>query len=96
MTHADVRAIRGALTQEAFARKLRLSVATVHHWEQGLRSPTGAHVLMLEAIRDNMAGGRKKLVGVTARVAYSHVKGWLLTHGMSICIAFARGGSSKK
>src|SRR6478609_3417325 len=48
-TGADVAALRRfvALTQEAFARALGISVHTLRNWEQGRRSPEGPALALL-------------------------------------------------
>jgi len=54
MTPSAIRAIRGSLTQEQFAKRLRVSLALVRAWERGARIPRGPAVLMLETIRDTL------------------------------------------
>jgi putative transcriptional regulator len=51
----DVRAIRGrlGLSQEAFARRFRFSVASVREWEQGRRRPEAAARTLLRVIAHN-------------------------------------------
>ncbi len=46
----SIRAIRGRLgwSQAQFAAALNVSLATVRHWEQGLRAPDGGHLRLLE------------------------------------------------
>ena len=62
MTAAEVIALRErtGLTQEGLARRMRLSVSTIRHWEQGLRHPDATRRLMLETIRDTLGKGEKK------------------------------------
>ncbi len=55
---ADVRAIRDQLelTQEAFARMIGVSVATLRNWEQGRRVPHGpAQALLRVAVANPRA-----------------------------------------
>jgi putative transcriptional regulator len=51
----DVRAIRARLgmSQEAFARRFRFSVASVREWEQGRRRPEAAARTLLRVIAHN-------------------------------------------
>ena len=51
----DVRAIRGrlGLSQEAFARRFRFSVASVREWGQGRRRPEAAARTLLRVIAHN-------------------------------------------
>ena len=46
----EIRAIRArfAWSQAKFADALNVSLATVRHWEQGLRAPDGGHLRLLE------------------------------------------------
>lgn len=48
----EISAIRRkvALSQESFARKLGISVATLRNWEQGRRRPTGPARRLLDLI----------------------------------------------
>ncbi|MBU6401644.1 MAG: helix-turn-helix domain-containing protein [Verrucomicrobia bacterium] len=39
-----------ALSQSRFARLLGISMRTLHHWEQGTRTPTGAARVLLRLL----------------------------------------------
>ena len=57
----DVAAVRGQLgcTQEQFASRFGISVATLRHWERGDRRPNGPALVLLNLIaRDPQAVGR--------------------------------------
>ena len=49
----DVSALRRrmGMTQEQFAARFGLSVATLRHWERGDRSPQGAALVLLNVIK---------------------------------------------
>ncbi|MHB8272519.1 helix-turn-helix domain-containing protein [Bradyrhizobium sp.] len=49
----DARAIRISLnlTQDEFAKRFNLKLATVRQWEQGRREPHGAALTLLEIIK---------------------------------------------
>jgi len=49
----DARAIRLSLnlTQDEFAKRFNLKLATVRQWEQGRREPHGAALTLLEIIK---------------------------------------------
>lgn len=44
---------RLGLSQAQFARLLGISVRTLHHWEQGTRTPTGAARVLLRVAAQN-------------------------------------------
>lgn len=46
---------RMSLTQEQFAARFGVSVATLRHWEPGDRSPSGASLVLLNVIDRNPA-----------------------------------------
>jgi putative transcriptional regulator len=57
----DVAAVRDQLgyTQEQFASRFGISVATLRHWERGDRRPNGPALVLLNLIaRDPQAVGR--------------------------------------
>lgn len=41
------------LSQTGFAQLLGISVRTLHHWEQGSRTPTGAARILLKLAAEN-------------------------------------------
>jgi putative transcriptional regulator len=51
----DVSSLRERLrlTQEQFAARFSVSVATLRHWERGDRSPSGASLVLLNVIDRN-------------------------------------------
>ena len=60
MNRQDIRAARKrmVLTQEAFARRIGVSLLTVSRWERGSTRPTGAAASnLLDAIADAPARG---------------------------------------
>ena len=53
MKPEDIKAIREALglTQEAFASKLRVDLATINRWENGHRKPSALAIKALERMK---------------------------------------------
>ncbi len=51
----DVRAIREktGMSQERFCATFGISIGTLRHWEQGLRSPRGAARVLLKVVERN-------------------------------------------
>ncbi|MFO1221427.1 MAG: helix-turn-helix domain-containing protein [Burkholderiaceae bacterium] len=59
----DVAAVRGRLgfTQEQFALRFGVSVATLRHWERGDRSPQGPALVLLNLIERDPKGVMRAL-----------------------------------
>jgi putative transcriptional regulator len=55
VTPGDVRALRQrlGLSQPVFAQALNVSAATVQHWEQGHKRPSGAAKRLLEVVAED-------------------------------------------
>lgn len=53
--HMDVKAIREktGMSQERFCATFGISLGTLRHWEQGLRSPRGAARVLLKVVEQN-------------------------------------------
>lgn len=53
--HVDVAALRQriGMTQEQFAARFGVSVATLRHWERGDRKPQGPALVLLNVIEKN-------------------------------------------
>lgn len=53
--HIDVKAIREktGMSQERFCATFGISLGTLRHWEQGLRSPRGAARVLLKVVEQN-------------------------------------------
>lgn len=53
MTPAKIKRIRKSmnLSQAVFAQLLNVSTASVKHWEQGVREPTGPTKVLLDVLR---------------------------------------------
>jgi putative transcriptional regulator len=53
MTPAKIQRIRKStnLSQSLFAQLLNVSPASVRHWEQGLRAPTGSTKVLLDLLK---------------------------------------------
>lgn len=51
----DVKAIREGtgMSQERFCATFGISLGTLRHWEQGLRSPRGAARVLLRVVKQN-------------------------------------------
>jgi putative transcriptional regulator len=50
MTPADIKALRGGLSQAAFARVYGIPLRSLRDWESGIRNPSGAALSLLRAI----------------------------------------------
>ncbi len=73
-----IRAIRGKMSQEDFARRLMVSLSTYRKWEQGQRRPEGpgrALLILAENDRDFVFGTLEAAQGTTVRKASEHVVG---------------------
>lgn len=51
----DVKAIRAktGMSQERFCATFGISLGTLRHWEQGLRTPRGAARVLLKVVKQN-------------------------------------------
>lgn len=51
----DVKAIRNktGMSQQSFCATFGISLGTLRHWEQGLRSPRGAARVLLKVVNSN-------------------------------------------
>jgi len=51
----DVKAIRAktGMSQQRFCATLGISLATLRHWEQGLRNPRGTALVLLKVVNKN-------------------------------------------
>jgi len=55
MTPAKIKRIRKStnLSQTVFAKVLNVSLASIQHWEQGIRQPSGSTKVLLELLNKN-------------------------------------------